>query len=563
MYETLKKLSPPQQVEHLTRALVQMPSVNGTKGETEKAKQIKQWISEFPYFQRHPDDVWEQPVSGDEQKRNIFALVKGRDETKATIICHGHLDTVGVNDFGRLERHAFDPDELQWSFQNDDENEEVREDARSGDWMFGRGALDMQSGVAVHLVNLLDFSENAHELDGNILMMFNPDEESEHKGVISAISELQRLREAENLDYVCAINSDFISPLFAGDDAKYLYTGAAGKLLPSFYIYGRESHVGETLKGIDSTYVASEINRRLSNNIDLTEPIEGEVVNPPSCLHQRDHKEAYNVQTAFKTFMYFNYFLYEENPKSVLEKLKRETRIACDAVEKRLKVQYLKSLETSKLPASDLSWHLRVDTLEEFIQELENQNIDTQAIIEKVSEANADLDLRERAFRIVDALQQQDPQKNPRVVVFFSPPHCPHNYLQRSKDRDNLVLQAMRTVAEDDDFGETFAIKRFFPFLSDSSYLNLHETDEELDSMINNFVPWGKNGYSIPVKQIRSLSIPAVNMGVYGKDAHKWTERVYKPYSFEVLPKLIRKFMRHVLREQSAVSEERKSLMHV
>ena len=29
-------------------------------------------------------------------------------------------------------------------------------------------------------------------------------------------------------------------------------------------------------------------------------------------------------------------------------------------------------------------------------------------------------------------------------------------------------------------------------------------------------------------------------MGVYGNDGHKWTERVYKPYSFSVLPLLIR-----------------------
>ncbi|WP_155241950.1 hypothetical protein [Clostridium pasteurianum] len=38
---------------------------------------------------------------------------------------------------------------------------------------------------------------------------------------------------------------------------------------------------------------------------------------------------------------------------------------------------------------------------------------------------------------------------------------------------------------------------------------------------------------------IKNLNIPAINYGCYGKDAHKWTERVYKPYSFDILPKLI------------------------
>lgn len=37
-------------------------------------------------------------------------------------------------------------------------------------------------------------------------------------------------------------------------------------------------------------------------------------------------------------------------------------------------------------------------------------------------------------------------------------------------------------------------------------------------------------------------------MGVYGKDGHKWTERVYKPYSFGVLPKLIQETTLHILK---------------
>jgi len=37
-------------------------------------------------------------------------------------------------------------------------------------------------------------------------------------------------------------------------------------------------------------------------------------------------------------------------------------------------------------------------------------------------------------------------------------------------------------------------------------------------------------------------------MGVYGKDGHKWTERVYKPYSFGVLPKLIQKATKEIFK---------------
>ena len=43
---------------------------------------------------------------------------------------------------------------------------------------------------------------------------------------------------------------------------------------------------------------------------------------------------------------------------------------------------------------------------------------------------------------------------------------------------------------------------------------------------------------------IQELSIPAVNLGVFGKGAHTWKERIHKPYSYEVLPQLIRKSFR-------------------
>lgn len=554
MYNILKTKTLPEQIAYLTEQLVRISSLNGTSGETVKAEQIKQWISSFPYFHDHPEQLWEQPIPNDHLgRKNIFAWLKREGAATDTLIYHGHLDTVGVKDYGGIIDKASRPDELHDYFKEYEANMQLREEAQSGDWMFGRGALDMQSGDAVHLANLLYYCEHPDRMNGNLLVMFNPDEESEHKGIITAISELTRLQDQEGLTFVGAINSDFISPLYEGDTTRYLYTGAAGKLLPSFYIYGRESHVGETLKGIDSTLVASEINRRINNNMNLTEQIDGEVVLPPSCLYQRDGKEAYNVQIPFKSFMYFNYFLYEENPKSVIGKLKSITREACNDVENQLRKNYSNYIEATDLPDSNLSWHLEVTTLQEYLSLLRDRGIETDGIIDRVSKENKNMELRELSFKIIDTLQQLDREKKPRVILFFGPPHCPHNYLKEENPRDLRIIEAMQQVAEESETKETIAVKRFFPFLSDSSYLSLHETDDELDLLVENFSFWDER-YSIPVKDIRSLSIPAINMGVYGKDAHQWTERVYKPYSFLTLPKLIRELTEILLPESLTVS---------
>ncbi|HHU68958.1 MAG TPA: hypothetical protein GXZ31_01500 [Thermoanaerobacterales bacterium] len=40
------------------------------------------------------------------------------------------------------------------------------------------------------------------------------------------------------------------------------------------------------------------------------------------------------------------------------------------------------------------------------------------------------------------------------------------------------------------------------------------------------------------IEDIRELNLPVVNIGPYGKDAHKYTERVYMPYSFETVPRI-------------------------
>ena len=49
-------------------------------------------------------------------------------------------------------------------------NEDVQRDAQSGEWMFGRGSVDMQSGIAVHLANVLHFTKHRDQLEGNVLL---------------------------------------------------------------------------------------------------------------------------------------------------------------------------------------------------------------------------------------------------------------------------------------------------------------------------------------------------------------------------------------------------------
>ncbi|MEB2265261.1 M20/M25/M40 family metallo-hydrolase [Priestia megaterium] len=541
MYIQLSQLSMEEQVECLTKALVKIKSINGTSGEVKIADFIKNTLQSFPYFKENPLHVWEQKINGDTLgRKNVFAFIQGSKKNAQTMIYHAHLDTVGIEDFGPLKDIALDPEELQRYFSTHNINEDVQRDARSGEWMFGRGAVDMQSGIAVHLANVLHFTKHLNKLEGNVLFMVNPDEESQHAGIISAVSELNRLKKEKNLSYVAAINTDFITPLYDGDSTRYIYTGAAGKLLPCFYIYGREVHVGDTLAGIDPNLIASEITGSIHNNINLAENIEGELVLPPSCLYQRDNKEAYNVQTAVSSHLYFNYFIYERTAKEVMSQLIGLSIEACEKVEEKLSDYYELFVRRTNLPKRNLSWKVDVVSLEDYLEELDQKGINAQACIERAFEQYGHLELRTRCFKVIEELQKLDPHQSPRVIVFFAPPYLPHNHLKKDESRDQQLLYPLQAAVEKvgKQTGETFQFKNFFPYLADGSFLSLHETDEEIDAFTRNFPGWGIVG-AIPFREIRELNIPSINIGVYGKDGHKWTERVYKPYSFGVLPKLI------------------------
>ncbi|WP_052461680.1 M20/M25/M40 family metallo-hydrolase [Sporosarcina koreensis] len=542
MYASIHPLTTEQRLEAITKHLVGIPSINGTSGEVEVAGELFRILSSFPYFQEHPEHLWMQPVENDPiGRKNVFAFVEGKSFSKKTIIYHSHIDTVGVEDFGQLKDSAFSPDALAEFFSSYENDDELRRDAQSGDWMFGRGAVDMKSGAAVHMVNLLHFSEHRDELEGNLLLLLNGDEESEHRGIIGALAELNRLQAEQGLEYALAINTDFITPLYDGDPHRYIYTGAAGKILPCFHIYGREVHVGDTLSGIDPNFIAAKLTERFHNRYELAEQIEGELVLPPTCLYQRDTKDIYTVQTASSSHLYFNYFVYEDTPGEILGKLLRETKNVCAETEQYLQEQFQQYIRFTGLPTRDLSWEIDVVTYEEYMQQLIEQGIDVQPIIEQAIADSKSDDFREISFEIAGALQEADPAKKARVIVFFAPPFLPHNYLKTDVARDAAIQETLTAILAEASAatGEQFALKKFFPYLADGSFLSIHETEDELAPLLNNLPEW-ETFFPIPYKAIQGLDIPSVNMGVYGKDGHKWTERLYKPYSFGVLPGLIR-----------------------
>ena len=164
------KLNSFDEVKRLTTEMVRIPSINKEpEGESAVAQYVYDFYMGLPYFQEHPDYVKKFQTKNDFVERHCtYGFVKGtKGNSNRTVILIGHIDTVGIDDFGIIKEWACDPEALPEKLKLVQMPDVVKEDLESGIYMFGRGALDMKSGVAGHMFIIKYFSEHPEELDGN------------------------------------------------------------------------------------------------------------------------------------------------------------------------------------------------------------------------------------------------------------------------------------------------------------------------------------------------------------------------------------------------------------
>ena len=539
-----KELHMKNEILELTKQMVEIPSVNGTSGERDIGVFIEEYMRSIPYFEKHPELVIIQKLKDDKlNRRNVFALLRGeKDANPKTVIFHGHTDTVGVEDYGELGEWAFNPDALMEKLNDIELPEAVKKDLQSGEYLFGRGACDMKSGDAVFMVIMKHIAEHIEEFSGNILLSCNPVEENLHTGIIEGIDILYELREKYNLRYELAINNDYTCPMYPGDTHNYIYTGVVGKLLPCFYIQGRETHVGQCFEGYDPTSIAARLTAEINLSTDFCDGYKGEYSLPPVALKMKDLKSWYNVQTTKEALVYFNYFVHNAQMDVIIDKLINAAKKAVADTVLDVNCKYKKFCDLSGKEYVQIPDEWEVMTYDELLEKARAKSGNgLEEILGKMAKSYEEdgTDKREIPVFLIRELMAKAGIYHPVVVLYFAAPYCPHNTLQ---DRDQVVIDKLEKIVHEVEQEENvkYNICRFFPSLSDSSYLAVDDSKESIELLKSNF-PQMTQLYPLPFDKMTGLGIKAVDFGVYGKDAHKWTERVHVPYSFEILPKLIYK----------------------
>lgn len=518
----------------LLAKLVEYESITGTEGEATFPEYVYYLLKDMEYYEKAPDHLSLHPIQ--DGRRFLTALVKKPGAVK-TIVLLSHFDVVDVQDYGDLKHLAFRPKELtdMMLMRKELLSDFVKAELETGDWLFGRGSMDMKAGLAVQM-GLLEKAMNG-EVDGNLLLLTVPDEEANSSGMLGAVDVLRHLAKQHELQYVTCLNSEPAFSRYPNDQNHYIYTGSIGKILAGFFCCGKETHVGEPFSGLNATLMASEISSLLELNEQYCEKAGNEVTPPPTCLLQKDLKEEYSVQIPHLSVSLYNLLIMKRPLSEVHRLLKKTANEAARQVEQKYlqKAQSFAEMvayEPEPLHVSVLSYR---ELLSKAVEKAGAQEVERRIVNLTTSMGTADD--RSLSIQITAELAGVCKELAPMIVLFYAPPYYP----AVSSSGDRMIEKASEELIAyaGSKYGVSLKRQNYFNGLSDLSFFQLKDGDEHMQSVLDSMPLYGKQ-YTLPMAAIRELNMPVINVGPEGRDAHQWTERVNLPYSFGILPDLLR-----------------------
>jgi len=533
------------EIEDIFYPMVKVKSDTNTIYEKNMEDFYKELFQNIEYYKQKPDYYGFYPIDNDPLGRTVFwALVKGTG--KDTIILINHYDVVDVEDFKTLKNYAFSPKELERELMSikKDLSEEAREDLESGEYIFGRGTADMKAGAAIQLALLKRYAK-LENLNGNILYLSVPDEENLSAGMRGALELLDQLKQKFDLEYMLTINSEPHQRV--KKDTGIISEGSVGKIMPFIYVRGYLSHAGKVFEGFNPVSLLARIVSKTELNLELSDFIKNEASPPPTWLHFKDGKTHYDVSMPLGAYGYMSVLTLDKDPIVVINAIKKICMEAFSELIDYMNLQYEKFCHNIGRKYNPLPWKPKVVTYKELYDEANENYPDVFA--EKYNEAleeaerkvmtgqksmaDVNFDLVERIFDFIDDL-------SPRVVIGMAPPYYPNVSNINMENLDirikNISDEIMRYAMEE--FQQPYEREYFFTGISDLSYTYMKNGEEVAQNLKGNMPLYGSI-YSIPFDKIEKCSMPCINIGPWGKDFHKLTERVMKEDLFYRTPRIL------------------------
>ncbi len=514
-----------------TVKLVGQPSVTNSPDESAFGPWLRAELQARPAFAGQSQHIWLEPTLHDAGRTRASVCALARGSGSRTVLLTGHYDVVGVADYGDLAAQAFSPAALAarlGSSLSPEHDAPVLADLESGDFMFGRGSLDMKSGLAAGLAVLEAWAASGNA--GNLLFAAVPDEEENSHGMRSLVRQLPEIERRCGLEIVAAVNLDAeVDPVGDGR-GRAVFLGSVGKVLPSVLLLGRSAHAGAPFDGLSAALLLAEVIRRVELHPDFSDPHPAEPGPPAALLQVSDLKDHYNVTTPEALWCTFNVLLRARTPEDVLERMRGAVQAALTSAMTDLEAR-ARAYGTPPPAAVQVLTYTQVLTLA--------QARGGQAALDRLSalaDAGAALDTPRLCQQLTLAAAREANLSGPAAILGFG--SLPYPVAQLGQDPSSAALKtavehAIAQVGAQLDV--SIQLRPFFPGVSDMSFLGGAAAADVLRA---NTPAW-ESRMTLEESRLPTLRVPVVNAGPWGRDYHQRSERVYAPYTFGVLPQLI------------------------
>jgi len=221
--------------ENIVNNLIEMIAIDSTTG---KEENFADWIAD--YLRKLGFDPKQQKVEG--KRKNIYAIYSFSDNGPFLTL-NGHLDTIPVTE--------------GWT------TNPFRAEFR-GNYLYGLGAWDMKSGIAVLLETFRVLVSHGEGLKGTLAFSVVIDEEAYSLGAKALLS-----TEIANSDAI------IIAEPWYGDQKRPTFLGSTGKLLYEIVAHGKAAHGLNPEEGINAIDEMAKLLIALNNLVMISHPLFG------------------------------------------------------------------------------------------------------------------------------------------------------------------------------------------------------------------------------------------------------------------------------------------------
>jgi len=389
---------------------------------------------------------------------------------------------------------------------------------------------------------------NGASQTGALVFLAVPDEEGSSHGMLSAVRELPEILRVWGIEALAAINLDAAVDQGDGAAGRAVFLGSVGKLHPFALFVGRPTHAGAPFDGINPVLAAAGFARGMECSTDIFDQsnegfVEAEAgvqpPPPPTILYYREIRDHYDVTTPSAVFISVNVLTQRDGPEEILRAVSGLAASSMKSADELLRIRAESFSLATGQRFSPPDRALRVVSW----AELKRSALQADPVAYKTSEVKA----RGSADRIaalasfITETASIAGLEGPVAVVGLAPPYYPRAALDTEGDAWLIAAVEAAVVSMNQGKEAGVTIRRFFPGISDMSYLNPCDSPEARN-LADEACPFGLD--PLPA----GFSCPVVNIGPWGREYHQRLERVHAGYAFEVLPGLLERTVTEIFK---------------